>query len=100
MAVAADILPEEGVTPAPVPPDFEPLRIGSYNVHRCVGTDGRSNVDRVARVIVEMGCDTIWLQEVDSRPGARSDSMQLEYLPNATGMQAVAGSTIIRHNRD
>jgi endonuclease/exonuclease/phosphatase family metal-dependent hydrolase len=99
MAVAADILPEEGVAPAAAPPDFEPLRIGSYNVHRCVGSDGRSDVDRVARVIAEMGCDTIGLQEVDSRPGERSDSQQLEYLAKATGMQAVAGSTIIRHNR-
>jgi endonuclease/exonuclease/phosphatase family metal-dependent hydrolase len=99
MAVAADILPEVGITPAPAPPEFEPLRVGSYNVHRCVGTDGRCDVDRVAKVIQEMGCDTIGLQEVDSRPGERSDSMQLEYLANATGMQAVAGSTIIRHNR-
>lgn len=99
MAVAADILPEAGVLPAPAPADFEPLRVGSYNIHRCVGTDGRCDVDRVARVILEMGCDTVGLQEVDSRPGARSDSMQLEYLSNVTGMQAVAGSTIISHNR-
>lgn len=98
MAVAPDILPE-GIPPAPEPPEFEPLRIGSYNVHRCVGTDGRSDVDRVAKVIAEMECDTVGLQEVDSRPGNRSDSMQLEYLANATGMKAVAGSTIVLHNR-
>jgi endonuclease/exonuclease/phosphatase family metal-dependent hydrolase len=100
MAAAADILPEDGVAPAPPPPEFEPLRIGSYNIHRCVGSDGRSDARRVADVIMEMGCDTVGLQEVDSRPGERSDSMQLEFLSTATGMQAVAGSTIIRHNRD
>jgi endonuclease/exonuclease/phosphatase family metal-dependent hydrolase len=100
MAAAADILPDAGVATAPPPPDFEALHIGSYNVHRCVGTDGRCDVNRVANVIREMDCDTIGLQEVDSRPGARSDSKQLEYLATATGMQAVAGSTIIQHNRD
>jgi endonuclease/exonuclease/phosphatase family metal-dependent hydrolase len=99
MAAVADILPENGAASAPPPPDFETLHVGSYNVHRCVGTDGKSDVSRVAKVILEMGCDTIGLQEVDSRPGARSDSMQLEYLATATGMQAVAGSTIIQHNR-
>jgi endonuclease/exonuclease/phosphatase family metal-dependent hydrolase len=54
----------------------------------------------VADVIREMGCDTVGLQEVDSRPGTRSDSRQLEFLATATGMQAVAGATIIRHDRD
>jgi endonuclease/exonuclease/phosphatase family metal-dependent hydrolase len=100
MAAAADILPDERVGLAPPPPDFEPLHIGSYNVHRCVGTDHKCNVSRVADVIREMECDTVALQEVDSRPGERSDSQQLEFLATATGMKAVAGSTIIRHDRD
>lgn len=100
MAAAADILPERAEAPAPPPPDFEPLRVGSYNIHRCIGTDGRGDVSRVAAVIKEMGCDTIGLQEVDSRPGVQSDSRQLEFLATATGMQAVAGATIIRHDRD
>ncbi len=49
------------------------------------------NVSRVAEVIREMACDTVGLQEVDSRPGSRSDSRQLEFLATATGMQAVRG---------
>lgn len=100
MSVVADELTDAGVRPAHPPADFEPLRIGSYNVHRCVGTDGHCNVSRVAQVILEMGCDTIGLQEVDSRPGSRSDSRQLEFLAKATGMQSVAGATVIRHDRD
>jgi endonuclease/exonuclease/phosphatase family metal-dependent hydrolase len=71
------------------------LRIASYNIHRCVGTDMRYNVERVARVIRELGCDTIGLQEVDSRPGLQSDSMQLEFLAGATGMTPLAGANII-----
>ena len=50
------------------------------------------------RVIRELDCDTIGLQEVDSQPSERSDSMQLEYLAKATGMQQVAGTTLIRHD--
>jgi len=68
------------------------LAIGSYNIHGCVGTDGRYDVERVAGVIRELGCDTIGLQEVDGRPGLQSDSMQLEYLANATGMTPIAAA--------
>jgi len=78
--------------------EFEPLHIGSYNIHRCFGTDRRCDVNRVAQVILEMDCDTIGLQEVDSRPGEHSDSRQLEFLASATGMQSVAGATIVRHD--
>jgi endonuclease/exonuclease/phosphatase family metal-dependent hydrolase len=69
------------------------LAIGSYNIHGCVGTDARYDIERVAGVIRELGCDTVGLQEVDGRPGLQSDSMQLEYLANATGMTPIAAST-------
>lgn len=98
MVAVTDILPEPAAA-APAPPEFEPLRIGSYNIHRCVGTDGRCDVKRVAEVISEMGCDTIGLQEVDSRPGEHSESRQLEFLARETGMQAVAAATILKHDR-
>lgn len=98
MAAVTDILPDPAVA-VPPPPESEALHVGSYNIHRCVGTDGRRDVQRVADVIKEMGCDTIGLQEVDSRPGEHSDSRQLEFLANATGMQAIAASTILNHER-
>jgi endonuclease/exonuclease/phosphatase family metal-dependent hydrolase len=40
-------------------------RILSYNVHRCVGTDGRLDVARVAAVIAAEAPDIVALQEVD-----------------------------------
>src|SRR5918911_902755 len=43
------------------------LRIASYNVHGCVGTDGRKDAGRIAAVIRELECDTVGLQEVDYR---------------------------------
>lgn len=73
------------------------LRIASYNIHRCVGGDGRADASRVARVIQEIGCDTVGLQEVDNQPDAGHDSMQLDFIAATTGMTPVAGHTIIRH---
>jgi endonuclease/exonuclease/phosphatase family metal-dependent hydrolase len=73
------------------------LQLASYNVHRCVGGDYRYDPSRIARVIQETGCDTIALQEVDNKASARADSMQLDYLAQITGMQSVAGQTIIHH---
>jgi endonuclease/exonuclease/phosphatase family metal-dependent hydrolase len=73
------------------------LQLASYNVHRCVGGDFRYDPLRIARVIQEIGCDTIALQEVDNKASARADSMQLDYLAQITGMQAIAGQTILHH---
>ena len=40
-----------------------PLRVATYNVHACVGTDGRHDPDRVAKVIEELDADIVALQE-------------------------------------
>jgi endonuclease/exonuclease/phosphatase family metal-dependent hydrolase len=80
------------------------LMIGSYNIHGCVGADMRYDVDRVARVILELRCDTVGLQEVDgqvdgggSAVGGRaaagnrmaSQGLQLQQLAAATAMHPV-----------
>lgn len=65
------------------------LRIASYNVHSCIGTDGRKDAARIAKVIAELQCDTIGLQEVDYR---------LDYIAMRLGMQAIAGLTLLRHD--
>ena len=65
------------------------LRIASYNVHGCTGTDGRKDAARIAAVIQELECDTVGLQEVDYR---------LDYIGARLGMQAVAGLTLARHD--
>jgi endonuclease/exonuclease/phosphatase family metal-dependent hydrolase len=69
------------------------LIVGSYNIHRCVGTDRRYDLGRVAGVIRELGCDTVGLQEVDGRPGPQSPPMQLMELANAAGMTPIAVGT-------
>ena len=40
-----------------------PLRVATYNVHACVGRDGRHDPDRVATVIGELDADVVALQE-------------------------------------
>lgn len=41
------------------------LRVMTYNIHSCVGMDGRVAPERVARVIAATGADVVALQEVD-----------------------------------
>ncbi len=74
------------------------LRIASYNIHQCVGTDGRRSPERVASVLREIDADVVALQEVDARPGVTSDSMQMDYLAGRLGLHAFAGPTILRHD--
>lgn len=41
------------------------LRVMSYNVHSCLGMDGRIDVERIARVIGRVQPDVVALQELD-----------------------------------
>lgn len=70
----------------------------SYNIHKCVGTDGKCDPQRIAAVIRDTKADIIGLQEVDFNLAGEKRSHQLDYLAEATGMKAVAGPTIRRAN--
>jgi len=65
------------------------LRVASYNVHGCVGTDGKEDAARVAAVIAELGCDTVGLQEVH----------KLDAIKNMVGMEAIEGTPHTWHDR-
>lgn len=61
-------------------------RIMTYNVHRCVGVDGRLDVGRVAAVIAHLRPDIVALQELDvcrERTGAVD---QAHAIANRLGM--------------
>ncbi|HMK44041.1 MAG TPA: endonuclease/exonuclease/phosphatase family protein [Dissulfurispiraceae bacterium] len=47
-----------------------PLRVATYNVHKCRGLDGRTDVRRIAAVLKSLKADVIALQEVIG-PGAK-----------------------------
>jgi endonuclease/exonuclease/phosphatase family metal-dependent hydrolase len=72
------------------------LTIASYNIHSCVGMDGRCDPSRIAAVLREIDADVVGLQEVDARPGPTTDSMQMAYLAGTLGLHAIAGPTIMR----
>ncbi|MCK8601276.1 endonuclease/exonuclease/phosphatase family protein [Desulfoferrobacter suflitae] len=72
------------------------IKIASYNVHRCIGTDGRFDPDRIAAVISSLDADVIGIQEVDSSPAGCRVSSQLQYLAQASGLAPIAGPTICR----
>jgi endonuclease/exonuclease/phosphatase family metal-dependent hydrolase len=63
-----------------------------------VGLDGARRPSRVAEVLRELQADIIGLQEVSGRPGLGSDSVQMDFLAEALGLNAVAGHTILRHD--
>jgi endonuclease/exonuclease/phosphatase family metal-dependent hydrolase len=70
------------------------LRIVTYNVHRCIGVDGRGSVERVAHVLRELRPDLVALQEVLSSERVPSPG-QLERLADAARLEPVAGATLV-----
>jgi endonuclease/exonuclease/phosphatase family metal-dependent hydrolase len=55
--------------------------------------DRRFDLERVAGVIRELGCDVVGLQELDGRSGPQGACEQLVELANATGMTPIAVGT-------
>ncbi|HEX6739567.1 MAG TPA: endonuclease/exonuclease/phosphatase family protein [Vicinamibacteria bacterium] len=64
-----------------------PLRVATYNVHRCRGLDGRVRPDRIARVLEEVAADVVALQEVRGRAGDRPFVDQSLFLAEALGLE-------------
>jgi endonuclease/exonuclease/phosphatase family metal-dependent hydrolase len=62
---------------------MKPLRIATYNVHKCRGLDGRVNVARIGGVLGELEADVIALQEVLAH--------QAEEISNDIGMPYALG---------
>lgn len=65
------------------------LTVGSYNVHKGVGSDRIRDPRRTVAVIRELGADLVALQEVDRRFGDRRGILDLAALKAATGLQPV-----------
>lgn len=74
------------------------LRIASYNVHACVGRDGRFDPPRIARVIESLDADFVALQEVEDR-NFRGVGVS-EFLAERLGMHAYRGVTLRRKDAD
>jgi endonuclease/exonuclease/phosphatase family metal-dependent hydrolase len=70
----------------PAHPAADELRVASYNVHKCVGTDGKFDPGRIAAVVAEIGADLVALQEVDKRFGRRIGLLNVATIERATGL--------------
>jgi endonuclease/exonuclease/phosphatase family metal-dependent hydrolase len=73
-------------------------KVASYNIHQGIGLDRRLNIKRTAGVIRSLDADLIGLQEVSAPVGADPEAMQLDFLADATGMRAIGGPTMLRHD--
>ncbi|SMC59081.1 endonuclease/exonuclease/phosphatase family protein [Rhizobium sp. RU36D] len=65
------------------------LLFASYNVHKCVGVDGRFDPGRTIEVIHEIDPDVIALQEADMRFGERAGLLDLPRLRQETGLAPI-----------
>lgn len=76
------------------------VTVATYNIHSCVGLDRRCDPDRIVAVIREIDADIIALQEVDARRRRRRRNWvdQFEYLIEATGLQGIAGRSLVQHS--
>lgn len=58
------------------------MRILSYNIHGCIGRDGREDPDRTLEVIRQVDADIVGLQELHSDDALDRDFLRkLEHLP-------------------
>ncbi|MDH3513453.1 MAG: endonuclease/exonuclease/phosphatase family protein [Gammaproteobacteria bacterium] len=67
------------------------LRVVSYNIHRCIGRDGRRDPDRIRRIIREVDAHVVALQEVELLDEAPDF---LEFLCHDTGLSPIPGMTM------
>jgi endonuclease/exonuclease/phosphatase family metal-dependent hydrolase len=71
------------------------LKVATYNIRKCIGTDRKRNPERVLSVLAELNADIIALQEADRRFGQRASAIphhmvleHSEYRPVHFGIRA------------
>ncbi|MFT3925331.1 MAG: endonuclease/exonuclease/phosphatase family protein [Myxococcales bacterium] len=65
------------------------VTLASYNVHGCVGTDGRHDVPRIARVLKALRAEVIALQEVIFHPTDAGQPEPVDILAELSGFHAI-----------
>ena len=75
-----------GIGSDPPAPLVKTLRVLTYNVHGCVGLDGKTSPDRIARVIARQGVDVVALQEIDVGRNRSGKIDQAESIARKLGM--------------
>lgn len=70
------------------------LSIATYNVHSCVGWDGRRDPDRIARVIEELDADVVALQEFSYPADIAIETREPRELTRLEGYECALGPTL------
>jgi endonuclease/exonuclease/phosphatase family metal-dependent hydrolase len=71
------------------------MKVASYNIHKCRGTDGQVRPERIIAVIKAINADLVALQEVDHRIGLRTGLLNRAMLEHETGMKLLVQSDIV-----
>ena len=74
------------------------LRIATYNVHSCVGTDGRCDPKRTAEVIQELRADVVALQEMTYPADMAIETRTPFVLPALADYECALGPTHVRRH--
>ena len=69
------------------------LRVATYNVHACIGTDRRHDPDRVASVVGELDADIVALQEFTYAASVAIETREPVELVALDGYQCALGPT-------
>jgi endonuclease/exonuclease/phosphatase family metal-dependent hydrolase len=73
-----------------------PVVVATYNVHDCIGRDGRYDPDRVLTILRELDADLLALQELQWEPEVALDVLQ--YFASQLHYRAIPGATLLRRN--
>lgn len=73
------------------------MRLATYNIHACIGADGRFDPGRNVRILRQMNADVVALQEVDNHPPGATGL--LDYLAAEIAMTVFSGPTLQRDTR-
>ncbi len=63
------------------------IRLVTYNIHSCRGTDGKMDIERIVRVLSELDADVIALQEVQQAGTGSNTTSQLATLSRELEME-------------
>jgi endonuclease/exonuclease/phosphatase family metal-dependent hydrolase len=66
-----------------------PLKVATYNIHKCIGNDRKRDPKRILSVLNEIDADVIALQEADRRFGSKESCIPAAMLATETTWQHV-----------
>ena len=98
LAATAPVRTVAADSPADAPPATDSFRLATWNIHHGEGTDGATDLDRIAEALAATAFDVALLQEVDG-PGGSAGTDQAAALAAALGGEGAFVGTEERWGR-